>query len=182
MSIIQATVLSEGPCADLCQLYDDRVRLSQHKDYSGWPVLYWEQLGDDRERAANIKLLVKVVGAIIDLLGHGTHRIETVLMVALGVGGHHSAHADNRRLEGDAWVPNHTPQRSFSAIVYLNGDFEGGEIDFPDLGQRIKPTAGLLVAFPSDERYVHQVLPVTAGKRYSLALWFTQDPKHELKM
>jgi predicted 2-oxoglutarate/Fe(II)-dependent dioxygenase YbiX len=182
MSLIQATILSEELCATLRQVYDERVHLSQHKDYSGWPVLYWEQLRDAPGLRAVIRLLVKAVGTIIDLLGDGTHRIETVLMVALGSGGHHSAHADNRRLEGDAWVPNHTPQRSFSAIVYLNSDFEGGEIDFPDLGQRIKPTAGLLVAFPSDERYVHQVLPVTAGKRYSLALWFTQDPKHELKM
>jgi 2OG-Fe(II) oxygenase superfamily len=182
MSIIQATVLSEGLCTDLRQMYDNRIGRSRHKDYSGWPVLYWEQLRDAGESAHAIRLVVQAGGAIIGVHGHGVHRIETVLMVALGPGGHHSAHADNRRLEGDAWVPNHTPQRSFSAIVYLNGDFEGGEIDFPDLGQRIKPTAGLLVAFPSDERYVHQVLPVTAGKRYSLALWFTQDPKHELKM
>jgi hypothetical protein len=256
MSIIETAVLSEALCDDLRHMYDDRIGRSRHKDYSGWPVLYWEQLRGDRDRALTIKLIANAVRTIIDVHGHGIHRIETVLMVALGLGGHHSAHADNRRLEGDVWVPNHTPQRSFSAIIYLNGDFEGGEIVFPashfrvmvydkstdlsvnsidipdksrsqvleaanlqimfiqlgehsptikqvhdiaaiidfkvdtlrfyyhleSVGLRIKPTAGLLVAFPSDERYVHQVLPVTAGKRYSLALWFTQDPKHELKM
>jgi predicted 2-oxoglutarate/Fe(II)-dependent dioxygenase YbiX len=39
----------------------------------------------------------------------------------------------------------------------------------------VKPRAGLFVAFPSDERFVHEVLPVTMGRRYSLALWFTRQ-------
>ena len=44
----------------------------------------------------------------------------------------------------------------------------------------VAPRAGLFVAFPSDERFVHEVLPVTAGRRYSLALWFTRQPAFAL--
>ena len=176
MSIIRTGVLSAALCADLCSLYDNRVHLSKHKDYSGWPVLYWEQVRD-ADAAQTIRNLVFAVKWAIHESAHSDHMIETILMAALGPGGHHIAHADNRTLDGK---PNHTPQRSFSAIVYLNNEFMGGELDFPDRGEQIEPHAGLMVAFPSD--YVHQVLPVTAGKRYSLNLWFTQDPKRELRL
>ena len=178
MSVIQAGVLSAALCADLCSLYDDRVHLSKHKDYSGWPVLYWEQVrAHAPDEVIAIKTLTVDIPVRIARSGQGWHLIETILMAALGPGGHHIAHADNRTLDGK---PNHTPQRSFSAIVYLNNEFMGGELDFPDRGEQIEPHAGLMVAFPSD--YVHQVLPVTAGKRYSLNLWFTQDPKRELRL
>jgi hypothetical protein len=34
----------------------------------------------------------------------------------------------------------------------------------------------LLVAFPSDERFEHEVWPIASGQRHSILLWFTHDP------
>jgi predicted 2-oxoglutarate/Fe(II)-dependent dioxygenase YbiX len=88
----------------------------------------------------------------------------------------HIAHADNERIEHGRWVPNHTPQRDYTGLAYLNDDFTGGELVFPDLDVVIVPKAGLLVVFPSDHEFVHAVPKVLSGKRYSLPVWFTVNP------
>jgi predicted 2-oxoglutarate/Fe(II)-dependent dioxygenase YbiX len=48
----------------------------------------------------------------------------------------------------------------------------GGELVFPDVDVVIIPKAGLLVAFPSNHKFVHAVPKVLSGKRYSLPVWF----------
>jgi hypothetical protein len=57
---------------------------------------------------------------------------------------------------------------AFSLVTYLNDSYEGGEINFPNHDITIKPSAGSLVMFPSQEPFVHQVLPIKSGTRYML--------------
>lgn len=99
------------------------------------------------------------------------------------VGDSHSRHADNARLDHGKgeWVPNHTPYRILTALAYLNScdsDFYGGEIYFPRINRAIKPSKGLLIASSSNGNWEHEVLTVTHGSRYVLAIWFTNDPAH----
>src|SRR5438876_576234 len=42
--------------------------------------------------------------------------------------------------------------------------------------QLVSPSPGLFVAYPSDERFEHEVPAVRSGARYSVLLWFTDDP------
>jgi hypothetical protein len=44
---------------------------------------------------------------------------------------------------------------SFS--LYLNDDFEGGELEFKNLPIKIKPKAGMLVVIPGGDKYRHRV-------------------------
>jgi predicted 2-oxoglutarate/Fe(II)-dependent dioxygenase YbiX len=85
-------------------------------------------------------------------------------------------HADNIHPHGG---PNDTPHRSFSSIIYLNDDYEGGETFFPGLGFRLKVEAGALIAFGAGHNYVHGVTPVTKGLRYTYAGWFTHSKANE---
>lgn len=63
-------------------------------------------------------------------------------------------------------------QPLMSAIIYLNDDYEGGELYFPEQGVTIKPEAGSVVVFPSVEPFYHEPLPVTSGTKYmSPAFW-----------
>lgn len=55
---------------------------------------------------------------------------------------------------------------SFGCIIYLNDDFNGGELYYPEHGIRIKPQARTLVVHSSDER--HCVLPVSGNTRYMM--------------
>ena len=85
-------------------------------------------------------------------------------------------HVDNMEPDGR---PNISPHRSFSSILYLNDDYEGGETFFPGHRIRIKPTAGALVIFGAGPEYVHGITRVTKGLRYTYAGWFTYDQKFE---
>jgi predicted 2-oxoglutarate/Fe(II)-dependent dioxygenase YbiX len=61
--------------------------------------------------------------------------------------------------------------RVISAICYLNNDFEGGEIEFPNFKIKIKPQPGMLILFPSNFAYSHIAHPVTKGSKYALVTW-----------
>lgn len=54
--------------------------------------------------------------------------------------------------------------RLITVILYLNDDFEGGELVFPDLGFSYSPTCGDVAVFLSE--YFHSVRPVMRSYRY----------------
>jgi hypothetical protein len=101
---------------------------------------------------------------------------DTAQIVRWPPGTQLSPHADNIHPDGQ---PNTTPHRSFSSILYLNDDYEGGETYFPGHGVRLKPEAGALVLFGAGPEYVHGVSNVTRGMRYTYAGWFTFDKAWE---
>jgi hypothetical protein len=106
--------------------------------------------------------------------------VESTLLSAMHLGDRHSLHADRELLsEGGSWVPNHTPYRDYTGIIYLNSmdrDFSGGLLRFSELDVSIMPITGRLVAFECDRRYRHEVTEVIAGTRYSLSCWLTSSP------
>lgn len=59
-----------------------------------------------------------------------------------------------------------------ASIYYINDDYEGGEINFPDYNLKIKPKANSLLFFPGNEDYEHEVTKILSGDRYSSSVWF----------
>ena len=76
-------------------------------------------------------------------------------------GGHYDAHSDaSLDLE----------QRYFTAVCYLNEDFDGGQTSFPYLSNlAVSPKVGRTVVFPS--KYVHRAEPVCKGEKYVAVTW-----------
>ena len=88
-----------------------------------------------------------------------------------------STHSDNSWPDGSQ--KNHpTSFRTWSAIFYINDDYEGGEIEFPLKKFTYKPKSNSLVVFPSTSEYLHGVKEVTKGTRYTVAIWYTQNFAH----
>jgi predicted 2-oxoglutarate/Fe(II)-dependent dioxygenase YbiX len=95
-----------------------------------------------------------------------------------------SAHRDSA---ADAMAPDWVKKRQLSVSVFLN-DVEGRADDEPyaggalvfyghrgdrpgtGFGIPLESEAGMFVAFPSD--WIHEVQPVTSGRRYSIVTWF----------
>jgi hypothetical protein len=69
----------------------------------------------------------------------------------------------------DLWEK--TLDRDLSVVYFLNDDFSGGELYFPELDFTVEPQAGKLICFPSDHNFIHGVRPVTAGHRYTVVTW-----------
>ncbi|XP_064028431.1 prolyl 3-hydroxylase 1 isoform X2 [Pogoniulus pusillus] len=99
----------------------------------------------------------------------------------------HEVHVDNCILNTEALVCVKEPPaytfRDYSAILYLNGDFEGGAFYFTELDAKtetaeVQPRCGRAVGFSSGLENPHGVKAVTKGQRCAIALWFTLDPRH----
>jgi hypothetical protein len=71
-------------------------------------------------------------------------------------------HVDTLSVEG-----NHV-----ASVYYINDDYVGGEISFPEYDLKIKPKANSLIIFPGNENYVHEVKEIIDKDRYSSAMWF----------
>lgn len=87
-------------------------------------------------------------------------------------GGHYGVHADSEELDGNGqW--HAVNDRAYSLVVFLNTDFTGGGFDLPNQDLHIEPTEpGVAIVFPSDRRFIHTVVPVEAGLRFTLVTWF----------
>ena len=74
------------------------------------------------------------------------------------------------------YLPPHSDQgissRVISVLIYLNDDYEGGNINFPNSKISMKPKAGSIIFFPSNYIYVHSIDEVKSGYRYVLPNWF----------
>jgi hypothetical protein len=59
----------------------------------------------------------------------------------------------------------------FGAVIYLNDNYQGGEIFYPELDFKYKPSAGDLIIHPAKDEYKHGVNKVFNGNRYSIAFF-----------
>lgn len=91
------------------------------------------------------------------------------------VGKSMDVHGDSHYLDGSEGL---FPWRVVSGVLYLNDDYSGGETYFPKQGVQVKPEAGKLVLFLSNLDYPHGVKTISDNERFTMPIWFTEDPKH----
>jgi len=96
---------------------------------------------------------------------------ETPEVLRYRKGGEYIMHSDAYNWKPDEKTWKRVIDRDFSLLLYVNDDFEGGAVYFPNCDFGLKPSRGLLVAFPSDWRYIHMARPVTSGVRYAIVSW-----------
>jgi hypothetical protein len=85
-------------------------------------------------------------------------------------------HSDSSELDG---TPNAWQMNKYASILYLNDDYEGGEIYFPQHDVSIFPGAGSLLVFKGSHEFLHGVKEITRGDRYTLlGFWDDRDTKY----
>lgn len=82
------------------------------------------------------------------------------------VGSSANPHSDNSDFDGN-------PTEGFDnlkyvGILYLNDDYAGGNLYFPDHKISIHPNAGSMYIFSGGVENIHGVTEITAGTRYSI--------------
>ncbi len=132
---------------------------------------------DDVYREEQISISSQLFGALDKTLHHYTtelypfaeknikSREHTMHLLKYDESGHLPAHQDQG-----------ISSRVLSVLLYLNDDYEGGEIEFRHSNLKFKPKAGSVLFFPSNFLYVHEVYPVTKGPRYALPNWYHNIP------
>jgi peroxiredoxin/predicted 2-oxoglutarate/Fe(II)-dependent dioxygenase YbiX len=119
------------------------------------------KITDDRLiKEINERMRKRVIPEIRKLFFMHITRMEryTIGCYAAEDAGHFSPHRDNES--------GPTAHRRYAVSVNLNGDFEGGEVRFPEYNPRgYKAPPGWAVVFPC--AILHAVSRVTKGRRYA---------------
>lgn len=95
--------------------------------------------------------------AIITQIGYHTQKWEP--------GAYARKHSDNTDEHGKSGA---FTRSRYAAFLYLNDDFEGGLLQFPDQDISIQPKVGMLAAFDGGFNNMHEVTLITSGVRYTI--------------
>lgn len=126
----------------------------------------------------NVKQLMKSIAErIVDSFDEPVY-VETAQLVRWRPGDKlDPPHADCENVDGS---PHPYPQRHYSAVIYLNDDFQGGEIFFPNQNIKPKISPGMLVKFSGTAEHLHGVTEVTQGLRYTMVFFFSKDKQFNI--
>lgn len=109
---------------------------------------------------------------------------EKLHIVKYKAGGEYKAHHDSFHENTDYYKKETTRggQRVYSALMYLNDDFEGGETDFPKIGYKAIPKKNKLLVWKNvneknevEKASLHAGLPVTSGIKYIAIFWIREN-------
>ena len=108
----------------------------------------------------NARIGAVVAPAIARAYNFSANRMERYVVACYDSAdqAHFRAHRDN--------TTRGTAHRRFALSINLNGEFEGGELSFPEFGpRRYKPPAGCGVVFSCS--LLHAVSPMRSGRRFA---------------
>lgn len=95
--------------------------------------------------------------------------MQTLFYSAMLPGAENKLHFDNHYLSEDnivkAKAHNHDDR---AALLYLNEEYDGGILNFPNQNWSIKPKPGTFIFFEGDNTLPHEVTKVTGGMRNNL--------------
>jgi predicted 2-oxoglutarate/Fe(II)-dependent dioxygenase YbiX len=122
------------------------------------------------------KALLDQVGPVY---GHKPALFEAPYVLRYPPGGKYILHSDGEQFDREAKRWYRLRDRDVSLLIYLNDDYEGGELKFDHLNYTYQPKAGDLVFFPSNHRYSHQSLTIKAGFKWAIVSWacFAHTPR-----
>ena len=143
---------------------------------------YWDH------RVATAPLLKEADPKVIELISNMQARLKEKVDKFFEVDAHPTSpaivrwlpgqrqqpHADKELHEGEGrGKPNDFPYYDISGLFYLNEDYEGGELYFPNQGIQFNPKAGAAYFFPGDMNYIHGVTEIKSGIRYVCPFFWT---------
>ena len=161
-------------------------------------------IGKYKEKCAEIRslwnnqnvhpLLQKYMDKLKTMISYETgHKLVPIFgfcRMETPVGGFCPGHTDSEGFgpTGSVYLPEYSPLHGYepnlidmSANIYVNNDFEGGLLYFPQYDITIEHTPGQLVWFPGSHEYVHGVHEITGGSpRWNIITHFARPKLIEL--
>ena len=112
-------------------------------------------------------------------LGRNIAWFENPQVLRYEPGGLYGPHADSDHFIPEEGTWKKVIDRDVSILLYLNQEFEGGELSFRQFNYVYRPKTGDLLFFPSHGQYAHQALPIKLGIRYVIVSWaaFRDEPR-----
>jgi hypothetical protein len=106
----------------------------------------------------------------------GKHQVKSWFFSCMKTGSLNPIHTDNYMLNDKSEVVVN-PEFAFdkSAILYLNDNYVGGELFFPNQNLLVKPAIGDLIFFEGDSNKPHEVKKVIDGERHAFITFYEPE-------
>jgi hypothetical protein len=175
--VIYENFIDKETCAKMIQAIDAQEK---NEKMSWMPISFYEsyssvlpQDGDQELIDAGLPLTIfsdvenkmpEAIASVHDLdpkiiskIGYHTQKWEPGAFARL--------HSDNTDAKGNSGA---FTRSRYAGFLYLNDDFEGGLLKFPDQNIDIKPQVGMLAVFDGGFNNMHEVSMITSGVRYTI--------------
>ena len=175
--VVYENFIDKETCAKMIQAIDAQEK---NKKMSWMPISFYEsyssilpQDGDQELIDAGLPLTIfsdvenkmpEAIASVHDLdpkiiskIGYHTQKWEPGAFARL--------HSDNTDAKGNSGA---FTRSRYAGFLYLNDDFEGGLLKFPDQNIDIKPQVGMLAVFDGGFNNMHEVSMITSGVRYTI--------------
>jgi predicted 2-oxoglutarate/Fe(II)-dependent dioxygenase YbiX/peroxiredoxin len=133
----------------------------------------WDIADPALRQALQASVATSIAPAIARAFQFHATRIERYIVACYAAGaGHFRPHRDNTTAG--------TAHRRFAVTINLNDDYEGGDLRFPEFGDRTyrAPPGGAIVFSCS---LLHEATPVTSGRRFATLPFLYDDEAARLR-
>ena len=163
--------LSHEACSNLIDFYEHNIATFGAPDVSpafSHRVIRFRNLLEAAPDHADVVRLMSVARflagqRIAEYFRESMVLPEETQLVAWHPGAHQPLHRDTLR-----------STTTFVALCYLNEEFVGGHTYLPGLAS-VTPRTGMMISFHGARRE-HGVTMLQSGVRYTMPIWFTDDP------
>jgi len=136
------------------------------------PMKYFDKPSDNGISKAQVNL--SLVEELIRKLDHPYDKLESVSLVYYPVGSKNTQHCDNSQVhivDNIKTIERFKPWE-YTGIIFLNDNFTGGELVYPEQGCVFLPTIGTMIITPAGPEFPHFVNQITSGERFTLVFRF----------
>lgn len=181
--------ISPEECAGIIKMFNNLI---ESGDFSWHPISFYEsyaynmphQLTDDKEKLAKWyqdaglpnnffeDLENKFKWGAEQLIGKEAYKISFHSQKWIP-GAYAGFHSDNS-YDG---VPSAFERSRYAGFLYLNDDFDGGELNFKNFNLSIKPKIGSYAIFDGGHENVHEVTTVLKNDRYTVGSFWDDRPE-----
>ena len=148
---------------EYCQSIIDKYNV---KEFQGNDLVYFGEYKNYGIKKRNID--AEDLNNILLSLNLSPNVCDSANIVYYPEGSYNGLHMDNSVIKDGEVV--RVKSWNATVIVFLNSNFNSGELVYPYQGVSIKPTIGTAVIAPAGPEFVHEVKEVLLGERYTLVL------------
>lgn len=194
--IIIENFISKDACDFIVKNFEDTLKQTPNFEIYGGPNQGVEtawyignnnpiySYSQDHEKNIAVDLLSSICNSISRTMSqHYGVELDprSVFYSKMSAGAKLNEHYDNYEPDGTEFIPsNHNNEiinklgfePDFSGLLYLNDEYGGGEIVFPNQDLVLKPKPGTLIFFTGSMDFPHSVNEVLSGNRYNLVSFF----------
>lgn len=180
--------MSAEECAEIIRLTKTKLRPSEVAAESGYEGFRTSSTCD--LTYLNHDAADRTDQKIIDCLGVDIGTTEIIQAQHYAVGQQFKAHHDYFEPGTDGYLKYSKDggQRTWTFMVYLNQECEGGETEFPHLGLKFTPKTGTAIIWNNllsdgviNPNTLHQAHPIISGEKVVITKWFREENRNVVR-